>query len=172
MQDLNKVLLNPIRMRIIQHLASKQTITAGQLISMMVDVPRTTLYRHINTLVKSNILSVVSENRIRGTVEKVYSLNTATISSENTLENATRNAFGFLMKIYANFEKYFSSQNADPSKDKLFLNNAVLLMTDEEYNGFLLELQGLLAKHMNQEPSSYRKTRNLSIISSPHIEQP
>lgn len=170
MKDLNQVLLNPIRMRIIQYLATHESVTAGELASIMTDVPRTTLYRHINTLVGSDILSVVGENRIRGTVEKVYSLNVSAISSENTTQNATRNAYGFLMKIYADFERYFNNANANPGKDKLFLNNLVLLMSDEEYDEFLSDLQNLMVKHMEKEPSSKRKARSLSIISAPTIE--
>lgn len=170
--DLNNILLNPVRARIIQYLAFHKAVTAGELVSFMTDIPRTTLYRHINTLVKSNILSIVSENRIRGTLEKVYSLNISAISSENTLENAPRNAFGFLMNIYSDFERYFNTENPNPGRDKLFLNNIVLMLSDEEYDGFLMELQTLLRKHLNNEPSSERKPRNLSIISAPSTEQP
>lgn len=170
MKDLNQVLLNPIRMRIIQYLAIHDSVTVGELISIMTDVPRTTLYRHINILVGSDILSVVGENRIRGTVEKVYSLNVLAVSSENTIQNATRNAFGFLMKIYADFEKYFNNANANPGKERIFLNNVVLLMSDEEYDEFLSELQNFMAKHMEKEPSTKRKARSLSIISAPNIE--
>lgn len=171
MKDLNQVLLNPIRMRIVQYLATHESVTVGELVSIMTDVPRTTLYRHINTLAGSNILTVVGENRIRGTVEKVYALNILTLSSENTLQNATRNAFGFLMKIYADFEKYFSNANANPGKDRVFLNNTVLLMSDEEYDDFLNELKNLMVKHMKEEPSIKRKARSFSIISAPNIEK-
>ncbi|MBH1939970.1 helix-turn-helix domain-containing protein [Mobilitalea sibirica] len=170
MNDLNQILLNPIRMRIIQHLATHKTITAGELISVMDDVPRTTLYRHINTLVKSGILTVVSENKIRGTVENVYALNINVLSSENTLENATRNAFGFLMKIYADFDRYFSTKDADPQKDRVFLNNSVLLLSDDEYDDFLKELKQLIIKYMNKEASNLRRSRSFSVISSPSDE--
>ncbi len=99
MADINQVLLNPIRMRIIQHLSTLKTITAGELVTFMPDVPRTTLYRHINILQKANILMVAKENRVRGTVEKVYALNIEMLTNENSIENATRNAFGFFNEI-------------------------------------------------------------------------
>lgn len=170
MKDMNKILLNPIRMRIIQYLATNKTVTASELVTIMNDIPRTTLYRHINILQESNILTIISENRIRGTVEKVYSLNFSTITSKNTIENAPNNAYGFLMKIYADFEQYFKKADADLGKDKLFLNKTVLLMSDEEYDDFLKELGNLMVKHINNKPSADRKPRNFSVISSPNIE--
>lgn len=154
-------------MRIIQHLSTLKTITAGELVTFMPDVPRTTLYRHINTLQKANILMVAKENRVRGTVEKVYALNIEMLTNENSIENATRNAFGFLMKLYADFEQYFKSKDVDPSRDKLFLNNTVLLLSDNEYDNFLGELQNLMLKHISNQPSPDRKARSLSLISAP-----
>lgn len=170
MNDYNKILLNPIRMRIIQYLGTHKTVTAGELVSVMKDIPRTTLYRHINKLQESNIITIISENRIRGTVEKVYALNISTLSSQNTNQNARNNTYGFLMKILSDFEKYYKNENADPKKDKLFLYNTVLLMSDEEYNSFLKELGDIIIEHINKEPSADRKPRNLSIISTPNIE--
>jgi len=170
MDDMSQVVLNPIRMRIIQHLATREKVTAGELGSLMPDIARTTLYRHVKKLVKANILTVVSENRIRGTVEKVYSLNSSTLSAENTTENATRNAFSFLMQIYADFDRYFADAGANPGKDKIFLNKTVLMLSDQEYDQFFDELRKILVRYLGMEPTTESKPRNLSIISAPNIE--
>lgn len=171
MKDLNQIILNPVRMRIIQYLISNEIVTAKELVEWLPDVPRTTLYRHINTLAEANILKVVKENRIRGTVEKVYSLNTDTIASQNTIENASLNAFGFLMNIYADFDRYFKGDDVDPNRDKLFFNHMVLMLSDNEFDDFIGEFRGLVEKHLNNESSTDRKPRRLSIISSPNIDK-
>lgn len=170
MKDLNQILLNPVRTRIVQYLITHESATAKELVKWMPDVARTTLYRHMNTLVDANLLTVVQENRIRGTVEKVYALNTDAITSQNTKENATWNTFSFLMGIYADFDRYFGQADADPARDKIFLNHAVLLMSDEEYDGFLGEMQTLFHKHLSNEATEGRKPRRLSIISAPNLD--
>lgn len=163
---MNEIMLNPIRMRIIQELASGQSITATELCEKISDIPRTTMYRHINILIDNNILSVVSEKKIRGSLERTLALNIGEISKNNTLENASQNAFGFLMNRYARFLNYFSGENPDPAKDKIFLNNSVLMMDDNEFDQFLSELRGLIIKY-NFEVTNGRKGRDISIISSP-----
>ena len=166
MKNMNEIMLNPIRMRIIQELASGQSITATELCEKISDVPRTTIYRHINILIDNNILSVVSEKKIRGSLERTLALNIGEISKNNTLENASQNAFGFLMNRYGRFHNYFSGKNPDPTKDKIFLNNSVLMMDDNEFDQFLSELRWLIIKY-NFEVANGRKARDISIISLP-----
>lgn len=169
MKDINKIMLNPIRMRIIQEFSNVQSITATELCEKIKDVPRTTMYRHINTLINNNILSVVSEKKIRGSLERTLTLNISEITKHNTIENADQNAFGFLMSTYSKFHNYFRNENATPAKDKLFLNNTVLMMSDTEFDQFLGELRELILKY-NFDSSEIRKARDISIISSPTTE--
>jgi len=166
MKDINDVLLNPVRMRIIQTLAVRQNMTATEICEKISDVPRTTLYRHIKILLDNDVLSVISEQKIRGSLERTLALNTGEIVKHNTLENATQNAFAFLMNKYVTFQNYFNGENPDPAKDKIFLNNTILMTTDDEFDQFLSELSGLLVKY-NFEFSKGRKARDISIVSAP-----
>lgn len=153
-------------MRIIQELSKKQSLTATELCEKISDVPRTTLYRHINLLLESSILSVVSEKKVRGSLERTLALNIGEITKHNTLEGACQNAFGFLMNRYARFQSYFNSVNPNPGKDKIFMNNTILMMNDQEFDQFLSELQELLVK-FSFELADGRKARDISIISTP-----
>lgn len=166
MKNINKILLNPTRMRIIQELSSGTPLTPSEICEKITDVPRTTMYRHINVLIENNILSVISEKKIRGSVERTITLNISEITKHNTIENASQNAYEFLMNNYSKFHKYFNGEDVNPGRDKIFLNNTVLMMSDNEYDEFLLELRGLLLKY-NLESSEKRKPRDISIISSP-----
>ncbi|MGE5422768.1 MAG: helix-turn-helix domain-containing protein [Ignavibacteriales bacterium] len=165
-KDINEVMLNPVRMRIIQTLATRPSMTATELCEKISDVPRTTMYRHINVLLDNNIIFVVAEKKIRGSLERTLALNTGEITKHNTLENASQNALGFLMNRYARFHNYFSGENPDPGKDKIFLNNSVLMMDDKEFDRFLLELRELIIKH-TFEFAEGRKARDISVISAP-----
>lgn len=170
MKDLNKLLMNPIRMRIFQYASTHKNFKAGDLVGFMKDIPRTTLYRHLNLLFENKILSVVGENKIRGTLEKIYTLNLEELKSQNTLENAPENSFNFLMKLYGDFQQYFSNPNIDPTNDRLFLTMVTLLLNDEEYDNFLKEINSIVGKYINNETTKDRKSRNISIISSPNME--
>ncbi|WP_180272651.1 helix-turn-helix domain-containing protein [Konateibacter massiliensis] len=96
MKDIIGIILNPVRVRIIQEVAAKQNITANELCDKMPDIPRTTLYRHINILLGSNIFSVVSERKVRGSLERTIGLKTEEMSKINSLELASQNALSFL----------------------------------------------------------------------------
>jgi DNA-binding transcriptional ArsR family regulator len=159
-------MLNPVRMRIIQELASRQSLTATELCEKISDVPRTTMYRHIGVLLDNGIVSVVSEKKIRGSLERSLALNVGEITRNNSLENASQKALGFLMNRYARFHKYFSGANPDPGRDKIFFNTTVLLMDDEEFEQFLSELQGLLGKY-SLGAAEGRRPRDISVISTP-----
>ncbi|MEI8199498.1 MAG: helix-turn-helix domain-containing protein [Eubacteriales bacterium] len=171
MKDINEVMLNSVRMRIIQELAAHKSMTATELCEKFIDVPRTSLYRHINVLLDNSILTVVSEKKIRGSLERTLALNIGEIAGNNTLENASRNALSFLMNRYTRFHSYFDGQNPDPGKDKIFLNNTVLMMDDNEFDQFLSELQGLFTKY-NFADAAGRKTRDISVISAPTENEP
>lgn len=170
MKNINEIMLNPVRMRIIQVISAGQSITTTELCEKIGDVPRTTVYRHIKILLDHNILSVISEKKIRGSLERTLSLNIGEISKHNTLENASQNALGFLMKKYSMFQKYFDSENRDPDKGKFFLNNSVMMMDDNEFDQFLSEIRGILIKY-NFEVAKGRKIRDISIISAPVEEE-
>jgi DNA-binding transcriptional ArsR family regulator len=166
MKNTNEIMLNAIRMRIIQELSAGQSITATELCEKISDVPRTTMYRHIKILIDNNILCVVSEKKVRGSLERTIALNIPEITKYNTIENASHNAFGFLMCNYAKFHSYFSGENADPARDRIFFNNTVLMMSDTEFDQFLKEFREILLKY-NFAVASGRKARDISVISAP-----
>ena len=166
MKSIDKILLNPVRMRIIQELSTRQTATANELCEKISDIPRTTVYRHTKILIDNKIVLVISEEKVRGAFERTIALNIPDITKQNTVENAAENAFGFLMINYGKFHRYFNGGDPDPGKDKIFLNNTVLMMNDSEFDQFLEDLRKLLLKY-DFESEEDRKPRNLSIISAP-----
>ena len=168
-QDIMKnnidIILNPIRVRIIQEISMKKSITANELCEIINDVSRTTLYRHIKVLIENSIISVQSERKIRGSVERTFILNIEELSRINSLENAPQNALDFLKHKYVMFQKYFASESVDPIKDKIFFGESVMMLNDQEFDQFITEMWELFQKY-NFEYSDGRKARNISIISS------
>ena len=150
-------------MRIIQYLLLNLEATSNEIISYIDDVPRTTLYRHLKMLEENGVINVVRENRIRGTLEKVYSLNLSYTSSEGEKQSANV----FFLGLLADFQNYFKEETHDAEKDMLMFRTSLLVVDDEEFLAFLTEYGQLIKKYMNNKRQGERKQRRVSIISSP-----
>lgn len=162
--EIAEVVMNPVRQRIFQYFLLHETGTVKELKKALPDVPNASLYRHIKILADHSILMVVSENRIRGTVESVYQINKNALATEDESGNAVQMS---LLGICASFARYFASGNADPKKDLLLLTNCTLLLTDEEFLKFLSEINEVALKYMKVEATESSKTREITLISSP-----
>lgn len=162
--ELAEVVMNPVRQRIFQYFLLHETGTVKELRKALPDVPSASLYRHINILTEYSILMVVGENRIRGTVESVYRLNKDALATEDAGGNAVQMS---LLGICASFARYFAGGHADPKKDMLLLTSCTLLLTDEEFSGFLSEINEIALKYMKAEAGEGSKTRQITLISAP-----
>ena len=112
----------------------------------------------------SAFIIVVEENRIRGTVENVYSLNREALEVDD--ENGTAVQMS-LLSLCAAFAKYFSSGHADPRKDLLMLTSCTLTLTDEEFIKFLTELNEVATKYMSIPVTETSVSRQITLVSSP-----
>ena len=156
--EMAEIVMNPVRQRIFQYFLLHKTGTVKEIRKALPDVPSASLYRHIKKiLTDSTILMVVGENRIRGTVKSVYQLNKDAMETEDETGNAVQMS---LLSICATFAKYFSSGKADPKKDMLLFTNCTLLLTDEEFSGFLTELNQIAVKYMKKEAAKRDRLRS------------
>ena len=167
-KSLTDIFLNPIRMRIAQAFYSKERMTTSEIHEKMKDIPRTTFYRNISTMIDADILTVVDEKKIRGSVERTLSINKQSLAERNidSIKDGAQMPLAFLMNKYALFHSYFEGDDINLTRDKLFLLNYTLMMDDEEFNQFFEKLQKLIADY-NHEYKEGRKPRNLSFVHAP-----
>lgn len=163
-QPTNEVLMNPIRMRIIQFFLTHRTATSAEAAAELSDIPRATLYRHISVLESHGYLQVVHKTRIRGATERTFALNEAQLADGG---DSSQKAFRILMGLYRDFDRYFSGAACDPVRDYVFLKTDELRLTDAEYNEFLVKMLGLIKEYAGKTPDDTRKLRRFSLISSP-----
>lgn len=170
-------ILNPVRMRIIQMLIKNDTATVQQIAKDLPDIPQASLYRHLNKLVNSKIISVVQENKIRGTFEKVYKLERNPYTAiGDKLDSGNKGEqfdffYNFLMALLGDFEEYMSWDKADLQRDGAIFRSAAMYMDDEEYLKFINELKNIFNKVKDNEPSEKRKLRKITTISIPCIDE-
>ncbi|MBQ6230620.1 MAG: helix-turn-helix domain-containing protein [Eubacterium sp.] len=162
--DIIKILSNPVRMRILQFFAGSSEGTTKQLAEYVSDVPVATLYRHINFMIDGGILLVKEERKVRGSVERVITLNPKQPFDDKDISGL---AFQFLIELYSSFEKYSKRPDADPVRDKLALSTATFKLTDEEMDGFGRDVGELMMKYESVSQKSEGKLRRVSMIFSP-----
>ena len=116
----------------------------------------------VRLLTESGILTVVGENRIRGTVESIYSLNKSAleIDDDGTVVQTA------LLGLSASFARYFSGGGADPRRDMLLMTTCTLTLTDEEFTGFLTEINQTALKYMDIGVKEGSRQRQITLISS------
>ena len=162
--EMAEIVMNPVRQRIFQYFLLHETGTVKEVRKALPDVPGASLYRHVKILADHSILMVVGENRIRGTVESIYQLNKDALTIEDENGSAVQMS---LLSICASFARYFSGGNADPKRDMLLFTNCTLVLTDEEFSGFLSEINEIVLKYMKTEATVNSKTRQITLISAP-----
>lgn len=165
--EMAEIVMNPVRQRIFQYFLIHETGTVKDIRKLLPDVPGASLYRHMKIMADHDILMVVGENRIRGTVENVYQLNKSALEIADEGGNAVQMS---LLSICASFAKYFSGGNADPQKDMLLLTNCTFVLTDGEFSDFLSEMNEIAVKYMKKEGTAGSKTRQITLISAPTFQ--
>lgn len=166
--DLIKVLSNPVRIQVMQYLQTHGEATTKQISEAISDVPAPTLYRHINTLLKEEVLLVKEERKVRGSLERLLVINVEKMTAAAD-SNISDSAYQFLMELYMKFHKYSCKDNADPQKDRLSLRTCVLNLTDDSFDSFMRDIASVIDKYREAEENG--KLRSVSFISAPVEEE-
>lgn len=161
-----EIILNPTRQRILQYLAINKKGTTKEIKSALSDIPPASLYRQIKVLLDAGMIEVVEEKKIRGTVEKTYSMKNELIDPNNhaELDVVIQTA---LCLIGQSFQDYFARKDADPQRDLLSFGTATLLLSDEEFETLFREISCAITKVLHNTPAENRKPRRITFISSP-----
>ena len=157
------LLMKPVRIRVLQYLSIHKQASPGEMIASLKDVSKASVYNHIKILEENGILQVVKENRIRGTVEKIYRMTDAHKFDD------FQSIAGFLLLLLLDFQKYYE-KNGTLGKELFFAGRDYLCLKDEDFRCFLEEYTALCRKYYEKE-SRDGKMRSISIISSPVQEE-
>ena len=172
------LMLHPIRLRILVALSGRQ-MTAGQIAAELGDVPPATLYRHINKLAEGGILHIVDERRVRGTVEKVYTVmeQDATISPRElaklSREGHLRLFSTFVATLLDDFSRYLNRPGPiDYAADGIGYKKYPLDLSDKEFLAMMAEIHAILQRYEKNEPAAGRKRRIFSTVVMPDVHVP
>jgi hypothetical protein len=174
------LLLHPVRLRIIQAFLGDRALTTTDLGDELPDVPPASLYRHVARLVDAGVLSVVSERRVRGALERTYVLRVSAASINlDELDRMTRedhrHAFmAFVAGLLADFDRYLSRGDIDLVRDGVSYRLAGLWLDDAELAELARELVRVLQPRAANPPRPGRRRRILGTVLIPgeKLDQP
>ncbi|MFI1379678.1 helix-turn-helix domain-containing protein [Embleya sp. NPDC020886] len=171
--DTVDLFLHPARMRIVHAMYDGRARTTSDLCALLPDVSKATVYRHVGLLVAGGILAVEGEERIRGAVERRYTLcRGKTVIDADTAASMTtedyRRTFAVAMAtLQAEFNVYLDREGADPIRDLISLRQHALWLSREELLRMIDGLRDVLMAQAENEPSPERSRHLLSLTLFP-----
>ena len=172
------LLLHPVRLRIVKAFLGDRALTTSQLAAELDDVPSGSLYRHVALLTKSGVLQVVAERRVRGAVERTYTLRlfAARIDPGEvkamTAEEHGRAFMAYVAGMLADADRYLASEPPDPIRDGADYQVGALWLTDAEFAELLRELSIVFRPRLANSPAEGRRRRMVYTVFLPAPAQP
>jgi len=164
-------IMDPVRIKIVQELSIKKTATTKEIALACGDIPQATLYRHLSALMKNEVIQVVSENKVRGILEKVYAIKENPSQTINkNLKTITREELStifsqFIISILTDFNTCISVPEVVKSVSKnIGFTSSSLLLTNEELVEMMTEINQVFMRRINNISAPGRKLRKLSTI--------
>lgn len=170
------LLLHPVRLRIVKAFLGDRALTTTQLAAELVDVPAGSLYRHIAILAKAGVVQVVAERRVRGAVERTYTLrqSAARIGAAEvaamTPEEHAHAFMAFVAGLLTDFDRYLDGGDFDPIRDGAGYSAAAMWLTDTEYADFLRDLLAVFQPRLANAPGKRRRRRMMYSVALPAPE--
>jgi len=169
--DIITIMMNPIRIKILQELGLKGKATTKEIQKACGDIAQATLYRHLNELLKNDIIQVIDENIINGIIEKVYkiklnlTLEIAKDPSKLSIDDYLDIFSQFMISILADFKSYIAHEDAIAKiKTSLGFSSNTLFLTDDELKEMTTEFRASINKRLRNESTPERKLRKISSI--------
>lgn len=166
MEKLLKVLTDPVSNRILQMIRVKKKMTISEILSENSQVPRATVYRKVEKMLEVGAVYISDSRKIRGQTENVYSIKEMYIADPGNDEESMKIITISLMQILDRYERYFSSGNADVNRDKLFLLNYAVPLSDEDFSAMMRDIFRIVDKYQKKSTSD-AKLRSLYLLSAP-----
>ncbi len=170
------LLLHPVRLRIVKAFLGDRALTTTQLAAELSDVPAGSIYRHVALLTKAGVLQVVAQRRVRGALERTYTLRllAAQVQPDEiahmTLDQHAQAFMAYVAGMLADFDRYLTTGTPDPGQDGVGYRVAAMWLTDAELAGLLHDLAAVVTPRLANAPGKRRRRRMLYSVIFPAPE--
>ncbi|MFW2513658.1 helix-turn-helix domain-containing protein [Demequina sp. SO4-13] len=173
-----RLLLHPVRMRIVIALSAQQ-LTTRHMQQLMPDVPQASLYRAISQLAAAGIIEVVSQERRGGAMERTYRMaaeNDAQLTSEDLDSSGAEEALGVVQALadmmVTSTSRYLSEAGDDWSQACLTVRHAPLWLTDDERAQLTDDILQLFASYQSKSRGPESRLHALQVAAVPEVGPP
>lgn len=167
MDELLKVLTDPVCNRILQMIRVRGRMTISDILSEHKEMPRATVYRKVEKMLETGAIYIADTNKVRGQIENVYAIKNIFISSPETNDDAMKTVTISLMQILNLYDMYFRNENADVKKDKLFMLNYAISLSDKDFSEMTQSIICIIDEYQKKASTPDAKLRNLYFMSAP-----
>ncbi|MGH9101833.1 MAG: helix-turn-helix domain-containing protein [Acidimicrobiales bacterium] len=160
------LLLHPVRLRIVKAFLGDRALTTSQLAAELSDVPAGSIYRHVARLTRAGVLQVVAERRVRGAVERTYTLRLPAAQiqpgevAQMTLDQHGHAFLAYVAGLLGDFDRYAAGA-PDPRCDGVGYRVAGMWLTDAELADLLRDLAAVVQPRLANAPARDRRRRLL-----------
>jgi DNA-binding transcriptional ArsR family regulator len=175
--DILELLAHPVRLRIVHAMRGNRELTTGQLSSLLPDVSKAMVYRHVDLLAAGGILEVAGEHRVRGAVERVFRLHQDRAAIDDSAfrsmspDDHRRGFFTALAVLVAEFGTYLAKDSSDPVADLVGYRQHAIWLSRDELTGLISGLRSAILPALANPPRGDRTRYLLSPILFP-VEEP
>ena len=174
----SNLLLHPVRLRIVKAFLGDRALTTNQLAFELGDVPAASIYRHVARLANAGVLQVVAERRVRGAVERTYTLRAAAARigpdevAAMTPDEHMAAFTAYVAGMLADADHYLTSGTPDPLTDGADYRAGAMWLTDAEFAAFLRDLAAVFQPRLANAPGKRRRRRMIYTVFLPAPEPP
>lgn len=167
MEQLIKILTDPISNRIIQMIRNNQKMTVAEILAAAPDIPRATIYRKIEKMTAAEVIGIIETHKIRGQTENTYTVKNIYIPSDGSNTDGMKIMTASFIHMFNLCSEYFKRADASADRDKLFILNYAIALSDRDFSEMLNEMYAVADKYQNKSITADAKTRNLYLLSLP-----
>ena len=167
MEQLIRLLTDPVSNRLIQLIRTGQKMTVADILAHTPDLPRATVYRKIDRLAKAGIIEVCETRRVRGQTEHCYAIRSCFIGAPEHPADGMKLMTAALTRIFGLCRSYFARKDADPERDKLFVLNYAVPLSDSDFAAMMQEIGAVADRYQRRPVTPDARLRNLYLMSMP-----
>lgn len=168
------VVLHPVRLRILQEVGLRE-VTTSQLREALPDVTPATLYRHVKALLEADVLTVVSERKVRGAVERTLAAGPrqahvdAQEAASITPAQMRQGFLAFVGHLTGEVDRYLSAP-ATPATGGFGFNLTSLYLDDADLPALQAELTALLERYRADAPGKRRTLLGTVLVPAHEVD--
>lgn len=168
------LILHPVRFRILETLVG-ETLTTQEMAERLPRVPKSSIYRHLRTLLDGGMIAIDGTRPVRGVVEKAYRLDQSLRLEQADMSGLTAEEHARYFRIYAmtliqGFTAYTQSAGNSPPDmlaDRAGYTETFVFATTEELDRFGAALNEALRPLLANRPAAERRRHKIAFITHP-----